>query len=61
MLNIGVLAAGSEQYYLGSVARGVEDYYLGGEVPGRWLGRGADLLALRRGRRRRPRRRAGRP
>jgi conjugative relaxase-like TrwC/TraI family protein len=46
MLNIGVLAAGSEQYYLGSVARGVEDYYLGGEVPGRWVGRGADLLAL---------------
>ena len=46
MLNIGVLAAGSENYYLGSVARGAEDYYLGGEVPGRWIGRGADLLGL---------------
>ncbi len=46
MLNIGVLAPGSEQYYLGSVARGVEDYYLGGEVPGRWVGHGAELLGL---------------
>ena len=44
--NIGVLAPGSEQYYLGSVAGGVEDYYLGGEVPGRWIGRGAELLRL---------------
>ena len=33
-------------YYLGSVARGAEDYYLGGEVPGRWVGRGAELLGL---------------
>ncbi len=46
MLNVGVLAPGSEQYYLGSVARGVEDYYLGGEVPGRWVGSGAALLGL---------------
>jgi conjugative relaxase-like TrwC/TraI family protein len=45
-LNVGVLAPGSEQYYLGSVAQGVEDYYLGGEVPGRWIGRGAELLGL---------------
>jgi conjugative relaxase-like TrwC/TraI family protein len=47
VLNIGVLAAGSDDYYLGSVAHGVEDYYLGGEVPGRWLGLGAALLDLR--------------
>ena len=46
MLNIGVLAAGSEQYYLGSVARGGEDYYVGGEVPGRWLGHGSEQLGL---------------
>ena len=46
MLNIGVLAPGSEHYYLGSVAGGAEDYYLGGEVPGRWVGRGAELLGL---------------
>jgi conjugative relaxase-like TrwC/TraI family protein len=46
MLNIGVLAPGSEQYYLGSVASGVEDYYVGGEVPGRWVGRGAEMLGL---------------
>ncbi len=46
MLNIGVLAPGSEHYYLSTVAHGVEDYYLGGEVPGRWVGRGAQLLSL---------------
>jgi conjugative relaxase-like TrwC/TraI family protein len=46
VLNIGVLAPDSEQYYLGSVAGGVEDYYLGGEVPGRWVGHGAELLGL---------------
>ena len=46
MLNIGVLGPGSEHYYLGSVALGAEDYYLGGEVPGRWVGHGAEILGL---------------
>jgi conjugative relaxase-like TrwC/TraI family protein len=46
VLNIGKLKAGAERYYLNSVANGVEDYYLGGEVPGRWMGTGAGLLAL---------------
>ncbi|MDP8927740.1 MAG: relaxase domain-containing protein, partial [Actinomycetota bacterium] len=47
MLNIGRMAPGSHDYYLSVVAAGVEDYYLGrGEAPGRWLGRGSQLLGL---------------
>lgn len=47
MLNIGKLAPGGEDYYLSSVAPTVEDYYVGsGEAPGRWLGRGVELLGL---------------
>lgn len=47
MLNIGKLAASSEDYYLQTVASGVEDYYVGrGEAPGYWLGAGAGTLGL---------------
>lgn len=47
LLNIGKLAAGGEDYYLTTVARSVEAYYLGrGEAPGRWIGRGVELLGL---------------
>jgi conjugative relaxase-like TrwC/TraI family protein len=47
MLSIGKLSAGQEGYYLAGVAHGVEDYYIeAGEVPGRWLGRGAETLGL---------------
>jgi conjugative relaxase-like TrwC/TraI family protein len=47
MLSIAKLGRGAEGYYLRSVAAGVEDYYLGsGEAPGRWLGDGAVLLGL---------------
>lgn len=46
MLNIGLMAAGQQTYYL-SLAKGVEDYYTGrGEAPGRWLGQGAEILGL---------------
>lgn len=46
MLNIGLMAADQQTYYL-SIASGVEDYYTGrGEAPGRWLGTGAELLGL---------------
>ena len=44
MLSIGAMGAGQGNYYL-DLAR--EDYYLeGGEPPGRWLGRGAEVLGL---------------
>lgn len=47
MLSIGKLAPGQESYYLGAVAHGAEDYYLGGaEVPGYWIGTGAEDLGL---------------
>ncbi|MBY5161483.1 MobF family relaxase [Salsipaludibacter albus] len=47
MLNIGRMAPGGEDYYLATVADGVEEYYFGhGELPGRWLGGGADTLGL---------------
>ena len=47
MLGIGVLRPARAAYYLESVAAGREDYYLGsGEAPGRWLGRHADTLGL---------------
>lgn len=47
VLSIGKLAPGAQEYYLRTVADGVEEYYLGsGEAPGRWLGHGAERLAL---------------
>ncbi len=47
VLNIGRLGPGGENYYLTHVASGAEDYYLDrGEAPGRWIGRGAELLGL---------------
>ncbi len=47
MLSIGKLRAGQEGYYLAAVAHGVEDYYTeAGEVPGRWVGTGAEELDL---------------
>ena len=46
-MSIGKLSAGQEGYYLTGVAHGVEDYYIeAGEVPGRWLGAGAEQLGL---------------
>lgn len=52
VLTIGKLGVGRGQleYYDAQVASGAEDYYAGrGESPGRWRGRGAELLALPRG------------
>jgi len=47
VLSIGRLSLGQEAYYLEEVLAGAEDYYLHvGEVPGRWLGRGAERLGL---------------
>ena len=47
MLNIGRMAPGGHDYYLGIVASGAEDYYLAaGEEPGRWIGHGAQRLEL---------------
>ena len=47
VLSLGKLGAGQQSYYLEAVARGVEDYYGGrGEMPGRWVGAGAETLAL---------------
>jgi conjugative relaxase-like TrwC/TraI family protein len=47
MLSIGRLSLGQEAYYLEEVLNGAEDYYLHvGEVPGRWLGQGAERLGL---------------
>src|SRR3954452_9631787 len=47
VLSIGKLAPGQQEYYLRSVAAGVEDYYLGsGEAAGRWIGDGANRLGL---------------
>ncbi|MDP9336717.1 MAG: relaxase domain-containing protein [Actinomycetota bacterium] len=47
MLSLGKLGAGQQSYYLEGVARGVEDYYSGrGEMPGRWVGAGAETLGL---------------
>src|SRR4051812_14286425 len=49
MLSVGKLAAGPNagRYYEDVVALGREDYYAGeGERPGRWVGSGADALAL---------------
>jgi conjugative relaxase-like TrwC/TraI family protein len=47
MLSVGKIRAGQGGYYLEAVAQGREDYYTNsGEVPGRWLGRGAEALGL---------------
>ena len=47
VLSVGKLGAGQQSYYLEAVARGVEDYYGGrGEAAGRWVGAGAETLAL---------------
>lgn len=47
MLNIGTLAAGGGEYYVGEVASSAEDYYAGrGESPGRWVGSVAKDLDL---------------
>ena len=49
MLSIGKvgMSAGQQMYYEAQVAKGAEDYYAGkGEAPGRWTGRGAELLGL---------------
>ena len=47
MLSIGKLGRGAEGYYLRSVAAGVEDYYLGsGEATGYRVGAGSTRLGL---------------
>lgn len=48
MLNIGLLAPGAGEYYVGEVASSAEDYYTGrGESVGRWVGSLAEELGLR--------------
>jgi conjugative relaxase-like TrwC/TraI family protein len=49
MLSIGRIGSSRKQqlYYEEQVAKGREDYYAGrGEAPGRWTGKGAELLGL---------------
>lgn len=47
MLNIGLLAPGAGEYYIGEVASSAEDYYTGrGESAGRWVGSLARELGL---------------
>src|SRR5581483_4655075 len=47
VLNIGKLAPGAADYYMGEVATSAEDYYTGrGESPGRWVGSLAAQLGL---------------
>ena len=47
MLNIGMLASGGGEYYVGEVATSAEDYYTGrGEAAGRWVGSLAKQLEL---------------
>ncbi len=47
MLSIGKLARGAGDYYTSMVADGAEEYFTGArEAPGKWVGRGSDLLAL---------------
>jgi conjugative relaxase-like TrwC/TraI family protein len=47
VLSIAKLYAGHQEYYKDAVARGLDEYYSGaGELPGRWIGRGAELLGL---------------
>lgn len=48
MLNIGLLAPGAGEYYIGEVATSAEDYYTGkGETAGRWVGSLAVEIGLR--------------
>ncbi|MDP9389560.1 MAG: relaxase domain-containing protein, partial [Actinomycetota bacterium] len=48
MLNIGRLAPGAADYYLGEVATSAEDYYTGkGESQGRWVGSLAADMGLK--------------
>ncbi|MGE0728515.1 MAG: MobF family relaxase [Acidimicrobiia bacterium] len=47
MLNIGKLAPGAGEYYVGEVASSAEDYYTGrGEAQGRWVGSLRPVLGL---------------
>jgi len=47
VLNIGLLAPGAGEYYIGEVASSAEDYYTGrGETAGRWVGSLADEIGL---------------
>jgi conjugative relaxase-like TrwC/TraI family protein len=47
VLSIGKLRIDAEAYYLDLVASGADEYYSErGEVPGRWVGTGRDLLGL---------------
>src|SRR5688500_3340776 len=47
MLNIGMLAPGAADYYIGEVATSAADYYTGrGQSPGRWVGSLARDLGL---------------
>jgi len=47
VLNIGVLAPGAGEYYIGEVATSAEDYYSGrGETAGRWVGSLAAEIGL---------------
>ncbi len=47
MLNIGLLAPGAGEYYIGEVASSAEDYYTGrGESAGRWVGSLAREMGL---------------
>ena len=47
MLNIGLLAPGAGEYYIGEVASSAEDYYTGrGESAGRWVGSLAQEIGL---------------
>ena len=48
MLNIGLLAPGAGEYYIGEVASSAEDYYTGrGESAGRWVGSLSAEMGLR--------------
>ena len=48
MLNIGLLAPGAGEYYIGEVASSAEDYYTGrGESAGRWVGSLAKEIGLK--------------
>src|SRR4051812_43463415 len=47
MVTLGKLTGGHVDYYEREVAGGAEDYYaMRGEVPGEWIGSGADQLGL---------------
>jgi conjugative relaxase-like TrwC/TraI family protein len=47
MLSIGKLTLEQSRYYERQVAQGRDDYYAGrGESPGRWTGRGSEVLRV---------------